>query len=488
MKHIFLILLMSILTFCAVAQEHSLDKSIHNFNKKEYQLAAKGLEKLIEDNPDSPMINYYLGAAQTELGMYSKQQLSYLKKAYKAGIHKRINYYLAIQYHAAENWKKASTNYRMYKINISEEEQKQLLLNVRISQCKEHINPFIASQEKPKEQEENPKITTEEPVQDSIPTPKKDMSVAKADSNIIVTDSVIHTTKIIKKKSNEFKDFPIEFSIRDDIKYKNTKYFRTKEGKEIFLKALAAEKKLNQTQKLSEKMRQDYALSDFDSERDSLAHKIREFEEEAYKLKSEYTQLYYDAYLKEKNYWDKKSSSDIQKELESLEETTFNVQKKQIKEVVVQPTETDNLPKELTKEEEVAPQKEPENHAVNQQAIEKTPTTPATPKVITQTTKKTTIEPTDNQLVYKIQIGAFRKPSKSFNKTYKRLNRIRKINKTVNEKGITVYTIGHLSNLQDAAKLQNQIRKEGVKDAFIVIYHKGKRVSLKEAQEIEKNL
>ena len=53
------------------------------------------------------------------------------------------------------------------------------------------------------------------------------------------------------------------------------------------------------------------------------------------------------------------------------------------------------------------------------------------------------------------------------------------------DKGVVVYTTGNLSTYEDAVKMQNQVRQEGVEDAFVVPYFNGKRITLKEAKEIE---
>ena len=66
-----------------------------------------------------------------------------------------------------------------------------------------------------------------------------------------------------------------------------------------------------------------------------------------------------------------------------------------------------------------------------------------------------------------------------------KLSYIRKIENYTDEKGVVVYTTGNLLNYDDALKMQNQVRQEGVKDAFVVPYYNGKRITLSEAKEIE---
>jgi hypothetical protein len=46
---------------------------------------------------------------------------------------------------------------------------------------------------------------------------------------------------------------------------------------------------------------------------------------------------------------------------------------------------------------------------------------------------------------------------------YKKLSLIRKIDNYTDEKGVVVYTTGSLTNLDDAVKLQKQVRQEAYK-------------------------
>ena len=49
---------------------------------------------------------------------------------------------------------------------------------------------------------------------------------------------------------------------------------------------------------------------------------------------------------------------------------------------------------------------------------------------------------------------------------------------------MVVYTTGNLTNYEDAEKMKNQVRQEGIKDAYIVPYLKGKRITLEQAKEL----
>ncbi len=89
-----------------------------------------------------------------------------------------------------------------------------------------------------------------------------------------------------------------------------------------------------------------------------------------------------------------------------------------------------------------------------------------------------------NEIIYKIQIGAFKTELPPVSKAlFKKLSVLRKIDNYTDEKGVTFYTIGEVDNFKDAVKLQDQIRKESVKDAFIIIFKDGKKLSFSEAKQ-----
>jgi hypothetical protein len=50
---------------------------------------------------------------------------------------------------------------------------------------------------------------------------------------------------------------------------------------------------------------------------------------------------------------------------------------------------------------------------------------------------------------------------------------------------VVVYTTGNLTNLEDAEKMRNQIKQEGVQDAIVAPYFNEKRIPLEQAKQIE---
>jgi len=96
---------------------------------------------------------------------------------------------------------------------------------------------------------------------------------------------------------------------------------------------------------------------------------------------------------------------------------------------------------------------------------------------------------TASEIVYKIQIGAYKtKIPDSASKSIKKLSVLRKVEKFKDEKGVTIYTTGSLKSYQEAVILQSQVKQEGIKNASISAYQKGKKITVEEARQINKEL
>jgi len=92
----------------------------------------------------------------------------------------------------------------------------------------------------------------------------------------------------------------------------------------------------------------------------------------------------------------------------------------------------------------------------------------------------------NKDLTYKIQIGAYsRGLPLSTKKLFDKLSLIRKIENYTDENGVVVYTTGNLTKFDNALQLLKQVQQEGVEDAIIAAYYKGKRIPLTEAKELE---
>jgi tetratricopeptide (TPR) repeat protein len=83
---------------------------------------------------------------------------------------------------------------------------------------------------------------------------------------------------------------------------------------------------------------------------------------------------------------------------------------------------------------------------------------------------------TMEDLVYKVQIAAFKIPKNFKSDHFKDLGKIERLRLD----GITRFMIGEFKTLNEAYKFRNQVREKGINDAFIVAIYKGRRVYLED--------
>ncbi|HXC05444.1 MAG TPA: hypothetical protein VNZ86_11870, partial [Bacteroidia bacterium] len=88
----------------------------------------------------------------------------------------------------------------------------------------------------------------------------------------------------------------------------------------------------------------------------------------------------------------------------------------------------------------------------------------------------------DTGVIYQVQIGAFREevPLEIANKFL--LLSKRGVKNIKDENGLTVFTIGHVRNYEDAQFLKSEAIAKGIPDAFILAFRDGKKISVSEAR------
>jgi hypothetical protein len=83
-------------------------------------------------------------------------------------------------------------------------------------------------------------------------------------------------------------------------------------------------------------------------------------------------------------------------------------------------------------------------------------------------------------LVYRVQVGAFRKALKS-----NLYSEFKPVTGELIKQGITRYITGYFNGVSSASQAKKLIRNLGYKDAFVVAYCDGKRISIAEARKLE---
>lgn len=83
-------------------------------------------------------------------------------------------------------------------------------------------------------------------------------------------------------------------------------------------------------------------------------------------------------------------------------------------------------------------------------------------------------------LVYKIQILASKDPLQEGDSQLKNLGNVY----SYEHEGLTKYTWGRTRLPHEAARLQREMHRNGFKDAFVVHYYNGKRITAQEAKAL----
>ncbi|MEN8116033.1 MAG: SPOR domain-containing protein [Bacteroidota bacterium] len=447
---ILIFILFSSVYTIADGQQNPLVKAIQLFDEENYNEAEVIFKKLINEKPDHLMVNYFYGACRTENGHYGTNEIVYLLNGSIGESPMKADYYLGIQYHAKSMWDDALKHYKRHQKKTDITEAEKVNLEEKIQQCYDKINPF-ETKEATKAEDVMPvplpKVTEHEEINLIVID-----SVDSADSiDISVEDSI--STTIEKPKKIIVTDL-INFVINSEITYLDTTHFHTKKGLKLFCKGNKYQKELNIQQKEADKLREEYGSTDVWNEKQSLGEKILAAETEIYHKQSEIKSLFIESKQIENEYWQNAPSDEKEAFIIELENClAVTEEAKSVQEEII---DSSNIivPGELLVATEITRQNE---------------------------------DDAEDELIYKIQIGAYSRGLPAYVKRlFDKLSYIRKIENYTDENGVVVYTTGNLTNYDDAVKMKKQVRQEGVEDAYIVPYFNGKRITLKEAKEIEK--
>ena len=448
---VFVVLFSIFKAVSCTAQEDKMAHAVQLFENKNFSEAELVFHQLLENQPDDPTLNYYYGSCLTESGIFTTSALNYLLKADKGEVPVKTDYYLGIQYQSQSKWEQALRHYNKFRIETKKTEQEKLNLAEKIQQCYNRENPFSMA-------------TQPDLIEDTSPT--NDTLTANNISELPVKPKKDTLQNSIPDSINTIEHLssgkPIEFIINSEIIYLNTTNFRTDEGKELFDKASAKQRELDFSLQEANKLREDYREAATEGEKKIIGDKILSFENETYRLKDEITHLLEQSRNVENTYWQNAPAQEL---------TDFKAKIEQLAQTISAPEPEEDSTNAMPDSSVII---DP-NILLNKIDVEKV-TTPAE-------------QPETDELVYKIQIGAYSRGLPRYvDRLYKKLSVIRKIDHYTDENGVTVYTTGSLTNLDDAIKMQKQVRQEGVEDAFVVPYFNGKRITLKQAKEIAKEL
>ena len=244
----------------------------------------------------------------------------------------------------------------------------------------------------------------------------------------------------------------ISFQVNSAISYLSFNHFVKNESKKLFYNAWLKEKEVSRLSAQTDSLRKSYANSS-DDQKEKISTLILKAEQQLLSLNEEIPALYEKVQNEENQYWQSVSHNDVIKF-----QGKVRLYRDSIQQIALQN---------------------------KQSSISKT-----SPDTITYYKAKpkpaANTEPV-SAIIYKIQVGAFKgKMSETAAKSIKKLSVLRKVENYKDEKGVTVYTTGSLKSYQEAVTLQGQVKLEGIKNATIVAYNGGKKITLDEARKLNK--
>ncbi len=442
-----------ILAISQANEDKTLTKAIRLFDNRNFAEAEMLFKEVLHEQPEDFMVNYFYGACRTENNHFTNFDLDCLIKANKEVSPIDIHYYFGKQYHARSNWERALKFYNRYNsiATLPESEKEKLLENIQ--QCFDKINPY--KKYIIKENDENIGellIINNSSNGDSIVESKNTVADSVIMDETTLVNTVPATNEIVKKEEIPTGE-PITFLVNSEITYLYSSHFKTEKGKELFEKGNTTQKKLNSNLKEVDKLRGNYSNAKTREEKKLVGENILVLENQSYSLKKEATEYLFQAKNIEYEYWENASQEETGKFIQKL---------KQISEQI----ETDNHTDEK----------------INNDSM-----TYIDPKILLgKSVNNLSPEKSENDdLIYKIQIGAYSRSLPNYIKRqFNKLSLIRKIENYTDENGVVVYTTGNLRNYEDAIKMQNQVRREGIEDAYVVPYFKRKRITLEQAKKM----
>lgn len=247
----------------------------------------------------------------------------------------------------------------------------------------------------------------------------------------------------------------INFRINSDISYLSFDHFIRNEAMKMFFQAWLKEKELAGLSIQTDSLRHAYIAAESEK-KEEISSLILQSEKKSIQLNQEIPALYEKARNEEDSYWRSASGAEIIRFQEKIKEYADSL-------YLIATTKTE--------------QKSAINPEVKDTIVLYSPA-PLAAEIKAE-------DP--SAIVYKIQIGAFKgKIPDTANKLITKLSMIRKIDKHIDSKGVTIYTTGNLKSYQEAITLQNQIKQEGAKNPTITAYQDGKKIAINGKPENKK--
>ncbi|MGD9557364.1 MAG: tetratricopeptide repeat protein [Mangrovibacterium sp.] len=418
------------------AQNNAAEQARQLFDAGRYEEAIPLYRELCRANPANADFNYYLGASLAETNQLTQESMQALDKAKKEI--PEAWFYLGKYFHVRSDWKNALLNYERFKSQARKKSVEASSVDKLIFMCRNMQNPFPAPDSLPEES------TPATPVQKTAPAmPEPE----------------------VQRIPGSLKDSLIHFQVNAVVSYNKIDQFRNPSSKEAFVQGWLLEQELQRKMTRLNSLRGNYGAV-VGPEKDSLTAKILKLEQETYRMNQQARDAFQKASVKEAAFWNQAGALEVEK---------FRKEVSRIQDSV-----------RTAAEERKHREAEEKLVILHDTAAALTDTVAVVPAA-KATGNDTAPAQTDASadVIFKIQIGAYRNsPPEWVQKQFKKLGVIRRIDTHVDEKGVTVYTVGQLKTYEDAGQMQKQIKMEGMKNAFVAAYRGNKRISLEEAKKL----
>jgi tetratricopeptide (TPR) repeat protein len=393
--------------------------AIDYFNQGNYEKALPIFAKLAQSYPDNAMYNYYYGVSLIKNSIFEMAAKEALLNSVVDKTPSNSNFYLANYFHALGEWQEAKDFYDRYAKVGSKSEKKSLRFDYYVDLCEKKTNPF---------------------------TPKKSTDTALFGENELKPPPKI-----------DEKNYPIpeglktawfNFQVNEFLAYHSITDFKSEASKILFTKAWICTGKNDSILALTDSLRLAHENIARVDTRLGIVQQIVDCEQKSYQIMKEREKFLEQSRAKESAYWEREGkatalayNASIQERENKIAETSKQAEAS--KEAVVPPVAMrDTLPVNL----------------------------PSPP----ETNLKEEEKPIQENLVYKVRIGAFKNGvlTPAFRSAYAKVSKLRKIEKYTDEKKQVVYTVGNFTNPADAAKMKDQLIREGMKGATVATYDK----------------
>ncbi len=417
-------------------------RAIALFHDKEYAEALIVFQKLEELSPVDALLKYFIGASMMETGTFSGETEIYLLLAGSEDVPAKVFYYLGNFYHHKEDWDNAIRYYNRFRNNSSVEEIQGVGLNLRIEEVYAQKKPGafttpLQLEAETVDAQHNEQSQTLLPPDGLLEASTTSLEVPYTDSSDAF--EIVHPNLIPS----------IQFQINAQVTYWLASQFKIDEARQAWERGKEKETELTMLSDSLHRLRVEYHAAGSVLVRNQLANIIVPMERATLITKAEAEKYFSQARAIESSWW---NSSNLE---------------------AVASLQAENLAFQQA------------NDSIIQQALQQ-----AYPTIEDETYENQEMHAEDasgeeEDIVYKVQLGSFsgRVPVRT-QTVFDQMARVRPIETFLNENNSTVYTTGNLRNFDDALSLQNQIRIEGIKDAFVIAIKDGKRISLPEAKNI----